>query len=107
MAFAAEPSTPAVQTSAKQDERNLTLLGQRKVNMLWEYTQAIIAIAVVMANLFVAIHTAMAPKGASEIPAVLSNSMFLIIGFYFSRTNHQAIGGVGAKADKDQEYTGR
>jgi hypothetical protein len=46
-------------------------------------------------------------RNSVEIPSVLSNAAFLIIGFYFSRTNHQAIGGVGPKANTVQEYRGR
>jgi hypothetical protein len=35
----------------------------------------------------------------------LVNAFFLIVGFYFSRTNHTAIGGIGSKPE--QRYEGR
>lgn len=28
---------------------------------------------------------------------LISNTVFLVIGFYFGRTNHQRVGGLGAK----------
>lgn len=77
--------------------------GQRKVNMLWEYTQSIIAIFVTIATVSLAAATAL--KDNAGFPEVLTSMTFLILGFYFSRTNHQAIGGVGEKPT--QEYKGR
>jgi hypothetical protein len=44
---------------------------------------------------------------AGEYPMVLSSSLFLIIGFYFSRSNHSAIGGIGRKPTDSQPYVGR
>jgi hypothetical protein len=41
----------------------------------------------------------------TEHPAILSSALFLILGFYYSRTNHAAIGGVGEKPR--DHYTGR
>lgn len=86
---------------------DITKAGQRKVNLIWEYTQAIIALSVVLSNLIVATVLALTTGVKVEQPAVLANTLFLVIGFYFSRTNHQAIGGVGKKADDGQEYKGR
>ena len=85
-------------------EEDITTAGQRKVNLIWEYTQACIAISVVIANLVVGVHTGLSQK-PSEVPPMLTNSLFLVIGFYFSRTNHQAIGGIGRKPQ--QVYQGR
>jgi hypothetical protein len=100
-----EQSLPPT-TTAQQD---LTRLGQRKINLIWEVTQAVIALSVVAANLAVAIHVGFesgSGNGAvKEVPPMLTNSLFLVIGFYFSRTNHAAIGGVGNKPE--QEYEGR
>jgi hypothetical protein len=88
----ADPSMPAT-TTIQQD---LTTAGQRKVNLIWEYTQATVALLVVVANMIVWVYTSL--KGISAgMPEGLSNSLFLVIGFYFSRTNHQAIGGTGPK----------
>ena len=54
--------------------------GSRRVNLVWEVTQAIIAISVTIAIIFTSI------RGISN--QELGNAFFLIIGFYFSRTNH-------------------
>jgi len=91
------PST----TTAEQD---INTESQRHINRVWEYTQAAIAITVVVANIIVQVATVfMGLK--SPVPESLSNVLFLVVGFYFSRTNHTAIGGVGPK--KDYPYTGR
>lgn len=72
--------------------------GQRRINLVWEVTQSLIAIGITMAI----IYTALSGRSVQEI---ISNAFFLIVGFYFSRTNHQAIGGIGSKPN--QEYIGR
>jgi|SRR5678815_1730680 hypothetical protein len=97
-----QPSLPP--TTTYQDD--ITKAAQRKVNLIWEYTQAIIAIAVVIAVLIVAIYSVLNTNKVT-IPPELTNTMFLIVGFYFSRTNHSAIGGVGRKTTDYQEYMGR
>lgn len=72
---------------------------QSRINLIWELTQAIIAVVVTLAVVYAAI---------SEIESpVLTNAFFLIIGFYYSRTNHQAIGGLGYKPNQFQKYEGR
>lgn len=81
-------------TTTQQD---LTTSGQRRINLIWEITQAIIAVLITMGVLYCAI-----AKITSE---VLTNAFFLIVGFYFSRTNHAAIGGVGVQPS--QRYEGR
>jgi hypothetical protein len=81
-------------TTVQQD---ITTAGQRKINLIWEYTQAAIAILVTLAL----IYTALAKIESAEV----RDAFFLIIGFYFSRTNHQAIGGIGIKPI--QKYEGR
>jgi hypothetical protein len=93
------PETP------KEAQIALVTQGQRKVNLIWEYTQAIIAVSVVISNLVVGVNIGLWGKPGQEVPAMLTNSLFLVIGFYFSRTNHSAIGGVGPKPE--QEYQGR
>lgn len=88
-----EISLPATTT----EQQDLTVAGQRKINLIWEYTQAGVAIIITLAVVYCVIM-----KTVSE---QLSNAFFLIIGFYFSRTNHQAIGGTGDKPI--QTYEGR
>lgn len=71
-------------------EEDLKTAGQRRINMIWEYTQAGIALLVVLANVayvFVAVICSKATQ--SEL---FANAFFLVIGFYFGRTNHARIG---------------
>jgi len=89
-------------TTAQED---LTTAGQRRINLIWEYTQAFIAIVVILANMVTGVLFAFRGMLDTAYPLVLSSSLFLVIGFYFSRTNHQAIGGVGKKPV--QPYEGR
>ncbi len=84
----------APKTTTQED---LTTQGQRRINLIWEITQAVIAVLITAAVVYCAVN-----KIDSQ---VLTNAFFLIIGFYFSRTNHAAIGGVGMKPS--QPYEGR
>lgn len=99
------PSQPSLPPRTTEQE-DITLRGQRRVNLIWEMTQAIIAVSVVLSNMVAALHNVFMGLDV-DVPMILSSSMFLVIGFYFARTNHQAIGGVGAKANDDQAYRGR
>ena len=85
-----DPSIPA-KTTFQED---LVTLGQRKVNLVWEYTQSAIALMVIGANMVVGTYQGLMGAKA-EYPIILSSSLFLVVGFYFSRTNHTKIGGVG------------
>lgn len=89
-------------TTAQED---LTTAGQRKVNLIWEFTQAGLAMVVVMSNVSVALYMVTERIPFTEYPPILSHSLFLIVGAYFSRTNHAAIGGTGPKPT--QPYVGR
>lgn len=102
-----EPSQPLPAKTTEQED--ITKAGQRKINLIWEQTQAQIAkIAIwgwVISNFIVIIamlfslnevnvtKLAVITAGLSSI----SLTVGIIIGFYFSRTNHSAIGGVGEK----------
>lgn len=88
-------------------EEDKTIQGQRDINQLWERTQAIIAVLVVISNMIVGTAQGIGVVETVEFPFILSSSLFLVIGFYFSRTNHQAIGGLGYKANQEQIYKGR
>jgi hypothetical protein len=83
-------------TPAQESELSLKTGGQRRINIIWEGTQAFVAIAVTIATLFVA--ASLALKDEKQVAAflLLSNAFFLVIGFYFGRTNHQRQGGSGA-----------
>lgn len=78
-------------------EENATKAGQRAINRVWEYTQALVALMVTAAFLYCQI--------ARIDSQAINMSFTLVIGFYFSRTNHTAIGGEGDKPK--QKYVGR
>lgn len=93
----------APKTTAEQDT---STRGQRRVNLIWETMQALIAGSVVGCALFVSGRLALMviiPEATKEQAAtastafmLISNMVSLIIGFYFGRTNHTRSGGVGA-----------
>ena len=103
---AVRPADPPLPPSTTLQE-DLTTAGQRRVNLIWEYTQAAIALLVILSNMIVGTYRGLVVEvGRAEYPIILSSSLFLVIGFYFSRTNHAAIGGTGAKP-VPEKYTGR
>lgn len=86
-------------TTAQED---LTSLGQRHINRVWEYTQAFIAVFVVTTSTISAMVASYQGKDVSAFLAFICGS---VVGSYFSRTNHQSIGGIGPKPKT--EYVGR
>lgn len=77
------------------DETAKRTQGQRRVNLVWEATQAVIAVCITAAVIYNAVHGIQ-----SEI---LGNAFVMIIALYFVRTNHTRVGGVGG----DTENRGR
>ena len=98
------PSSQLPRSPTTTLQQDITTESQRKVNLIWEFTQATVAIMVVAANIAVWLRTSFS-KSTVPIPEGLSNALFLIVGFYFSRTDHAAIGGIGPKPS--QTYEGR
>lgn len=96
------PSLPP-STTVQQD---ITTAGQRRINLIWERTQATIALFVVFSTLFVGAVLALKDISA-QIPTIFSVAFGTVVGFYFSRTNHAAIGGIGSKSELTQKYEGR
>lgn len=80
------------------EQEDLTFAGQRRINLIWEVTQATIAVAVTLALIFLSAVKTSAPE--------LNNAFFLIVGFYFGRSNHSNIGGLGVKVSRTP-YEGR
>jgi len=80
------PEVVAATTTAEEDRKTVA---QRRINLIWEMTQAGIAILVSGAAITAAL------KG--QVSEMLGNAFFLVIGFYFGRTNHQRTGGIGAR----------
>lgn len=86
------------ETTAEEDRQTY---GQRRINIIWEVTQSIIALAVTGTGMFTAASLALKddPKQVDKSAGItafllISNTVFLVIGFYFGRTNHQRQGGV-------------
>lgn len=73
-------------TTTVEEDRKTS--GQRHVNLIWEATQAFIAISVTASMIYCAINQI-------ESNAV-TNAFILIISIYFVRMNHTKVGGVGA-----------
>jgi len=87
------------------DELNRKALGQRRINMVWELTQAFMAASVVGTTLWVNGSIALtkdaavvANQAASSALMQLNVMAALVTGFYFGRTNHERSGGVGGGA---------
>lgn len=67
--------------------------GQRRINLIWEVTQAAMALTVTAVTLFVTAKMAIVEKSQAAY-LILSNTFFLVTAVYFQRTNHSRIGGV-------------
>lgn len=92
------------------EQEDITKEGQRAINLIWETTQSRIALLVIrvalMSNGFVVVSLIVLGivykvEINATIVAVIVASLAsintisgIVIGFYFSRTNHQKIGGV-------------
>jgi len=88
------------------EQQDITTAGQRRVNLIWEYTQALIAIVVVVTTMSAGLVTVWT-KSEQQVPNVICVAFGTVVGFYFSRTNHQAIGGIGPRPNESQKYEGR
>jgi hypothetical protein len=77
-----DPSLPAVTTF----QEDLTTAGQRRINLIWEFTQAAVTILITIGALYCAIW---------GIDADVLNFAFVaVISTYYARTNHTKIGGI-------------
>lgn len=71
-------------TTAEEDRKTH---GQRNVNLIWEITQAFIAIVITIATVYAAL--------AGIDSQILGNAFVLVLTMYLIRTNHTKIGGIG------------
>lgn len=94
---------PLLPTTTEQED--ITTAGQRKINLVWEYTQAVIALVVTISTMVAGVVGAILNK-PEPVPTILSVAFGTVVGFYFSRTNHSSIGGVGKQPDPPP-YRGR
>lgn len=74
----------APKTTAEEDRKTA---GQRRVNILWEATQAFVTLAITCAEVYAQLN-AIDSK-------MLDAAFFAVISTYLARTNHSKIGGVG------------
>ncbi len=80
---AVNPSRPA-ETTFQQD---LVVAGQRRINVIWEVTQAAVTILITGAAIYCAVLGIKAD--------VLNFAFVAVISTYYARTNHTKTGGVG------------
>lgn len=83
-ALTADAKNVLPSTTAAQD---LITLGQRRINMIWEGTQSLIAILVTVAVI--------GCVWIGKTSELLAGAFGMIVGMYFQRTNHTKIGGIG------------
>lgn len=94
----AGPSEDELAARGRAEERTTVAGGQRRINLMWEVTQAVIAVSVCEAVLYVSVQNALAdPAGAAFV--LLAGLANLVIGFYFGRTNHTRTGGTGTRPE--------
>lgn len=93
------PERPVPPITTTEEDRHS--YGQRRINLIWEVTQAIIAVVVTMATLYVSANLALKNDSQTAAFLLLSNAFFLVIGFYFSRSNHTRINDLApSRSDK-------
>ena len=78
-----EPVSLPSDTTLEEDRKTSS---QRRINLIWESTQAVIAVAITVAMIYCAIHKI----DSKEI----TYAFISIVTMYFIRTNHTKIGGV-------------
>lgn len=74
-------------------EEDLVTAGQRNINRVWEYTQSAISLIVVITTA-TGVLAGRFQLTTSPLPAEWWTIVGLVIGFYFSRSNHTRTGGV-------------
>jgi len=79
--------SPLKPTTTLQED--IVKRGQRRINLIWEITQGIIAVIITAAIIYSMVH--------NVTSKTLEDAFIMIITMYFVRTNHQLIGGIGSK----------
>jgi electron transfer flavoprotein alpha/beta subunit len=83
-----DPNRPLPPDTTAQND--LIAHGQRRINLIWETTQAIVTVLITSAAIYCAVQ---------KIEADIVNFAFVaIVSTYYARTNHTKIGGVGQDA---------
>jgi len=73
----------AIETTAEQDRATF---GQRRINLIWELTQAVVTILISGAAIYCAVNGVDAD--------VLNFAFVAVISTYYARTNHTKVGGI-------------
>jgi len=81
------------------EQQDVIVTRQSHVALIWESVQGLIAIAITGAVIYCSVNRIISQD--------LSNAFFLIIGFYYSRTNHEKGGAASAKSGTSPQYLGR
>lgn len=71
-----------------REARALANAGQRRINLVWEGTQAFIAATIVLTTCLGIFFGRVINTDAVPFPAEWWTVVGLVIGFYFGRTNH-------------------
>jgi hypothetical protein len=84
-------------TRARITAHKKSATDHRRISLIWETTQAAIAVAVTMTTLYVA--GSLAVRGGADFATfgLLSNAFFLVIGFYFGRVRNGPAGDAGGR----------
>lgn len=86
------PELPASLPPTTTAEEQLTIAGQRRINLIWEYTQAVVTVVITCASIYCAVN---------KVDADVVNYAFIaVVSTYYARTNHTRIGGVGISGVK-------
>jgi hypothetical protein len=83
------PTEPEIVARSLAEGVDRTTAGQRRINLIWETTQGVIAVAMVATVCGSVLMEV-------ELPAQFWVLAAIVINAYFQRTNHTKIGGVGA-----------
>jgi len=78
--------TTAPTTTEEEDRKTA---GQRRINIIWEVTQAMVTVSITGAEIYAQLHSIQAP--------MLDAAFFAVTSTYLARTNHTKMGGIGTR----------
>lgn len=86
----ADGLTKAPTTTSEED---LHSKSQRKINLIWETTQGVVAVIVTLTACAISVILIFRNEHSSSLQ-LISSMVFMILGFYYGRSNHTNVGGV-------------
>lgn len=88
--------------TTEEDDR--AAYGQRRINLIWEATQMLIAVSVIWASITVSSYLAVQGQTDAQVAAFvfLYGVANLVTGFYFGRTNHTRVGGISSRDSREE-----